>query len=221
MQYLKLLYQTWGQYTPIAGITAQYILSLLQAITGICAVVQKPFHNGKIARFICKPKLTLMKTIKQLSLFIAILLWAIIIGGIVYAHIAFLPGYLNNLPYSTRLVTGVDAIREEKFWMLIHPLMIVFTLLALVLNWKQHERRKLILPAALIYTVVIVTTAIYFVPALMEFAKSNTNTAFSPAQWQEKGKTWEQLSWIRGAFMFGAFIMLLTALTKPIQPKQA
>ena len=153
-----------------------------------------------------------MQKSRQISLYVTIALWAIIIGGVVYSHIVYFPAYLGNLPQSNQLITGANGLHEENFWMFIHPFAIVLTITTLILNWKLKQRRKFILIAAVIYALAIYFTAIYFVPELIAFSKS-TDPA-SAAELYERGQTWQHRSWIRGSFLFLGFIMLLVAFEK-------
>lgn len=152
-------------------------------------------------------------TAKQLSLFISISLWAILIGGIMYSHIVYMPAYLGHLPESNSLIRGAYGLKDENFWMTIHPFAIVSTIVSLLLNWRHKQRRKLISVTAIIYSLVIIATALYFVPALMSFAKSD-QSGLGAATLYEQGRLWQQLSWLRGSFMFAGFLLLLVALTK-------
>jgi hypothetical protein len=155
-----------------------------------------------------------MQKARQLSLFITITIWAIIAGGIVYSHIVYFPPYLSHLPESNQLITGEFGLKDGNFWMLVHPLAIIFTIITLILNWKLKVRRKFILIALCIYVLAIIATATYFLPELFAFAESNNSTTVTPSEWFQRGQSWQHLSWIRGFFMFLAFIMLLIALTK-------
>ena len=155
-----------------------------------------------------------MQKSRQLSLFITITLWAIIIGGIAYSHIVYFPPYLSHLPESNQLITGEFGLKDGNFWMLVHPLVIIFTVITLILNWKLKVRRKFILIPLGIYALVIIATATYFLPRLFAFADSNNSTTVTPSEWFQRGQTWQHLSWIRGFFMYLGFIMLLIALTK-------
>ena len=155
-----------------------------------------------------------MQTARQVSLIIAISLWAIIIGGIVYSHIVYFPPYLSHLQESTSLLTGDYGLHEENFWMFIHPLNILFTILALILNWKIHSRRKWIAVTLVIYVIVIIVTAFYFLPGLTEFADSANQPGISGTEWDRKGQRWQQLSWVRGVFMYLGFLFLVIALSK-------
>lgn len=155
-----------------------------------------------------------MKKTGQLFLFIAIICWAGIFGAFLYSHIATMPSLLSHLPESSVLANGPYPVKDEAFWKMIHPVTILFTVLALITNWKINNRRKLIGVAMIIYILALVATFTYFVPELMEFFKSNQNTTITAAEWHERGQTWQHLSWIRGAFMFLGFILMLLALTK-------
>ena len=146
-------------------------------------------------------------------LFPAIIIWGILLGGIVYSHIAFFPVYLSDLPNSAVVVNGKYALNEAPFWMIVHPLLILSLIIALALNWKFKARRKLIALSFGIYIVALIVSAVYFVPELMAFAQS-PESGLSPAEWLARGTRWQRLSWIRGAVCFISFVPLLIALTK-------
>lgn len=162
-----------------------------------------------------------MKKAGQPLLFLAIICWAGIIGAVLYSHIAYFPSLLSHLPESSVLVNGPYPIRDEVFWKMIHPVTILFTILALVFNWKNTPRRKLIGYATIIYVLALIATFTFFVPELMEFFKSSQNTSVTASEWLARGQRWLQLSWIRGSFMFLGFILILLALTKTDLSKQS
>ena len=158
-----------------------------------------------------------MQIAKQVSLFVTITLWAIIIGGVIYSHIVYFPPYLSHLPDSNKLITGKYGLQEGNFWMLVHPFVILSLTITLILNWKLATRRKFILIAFSIYALAIVATALYFLPELKAFAAGSDSTTVTPAEWYQRGQRWQHLSWIRGASLFVGFIMLLIALVKDKQ----
>lgn len=139
-----------------------------------------------------------------------------LIGGILYSHIVYMPAYLGHLPESNNLIRGDYGLKDENFWMFIHPFAILSTIITLVLNWKQKERRKLISTTALIYGLVIIIKALYFVPALQAFAKAD-ESGLTPSTLYEQGQLWQRMSWLRGVCMFSGFILLLVALTKSVE----
>jgi hypothetical protein len=149
------------------------------------------------------------------SLFLAVILWGTLLGGIAYSHLVYFPVYLSALPDSAVVVNGPYGLHEAVFWLTIHPLLILSLIAALVLNWKFKSRRKLILISFAVYLLVIVVTRIYFVPELGAFEQS-PGSAVSPSEWAARGQRWQRLSWIRGAIMYASMLPLLFALTKPV-----
>ena len=129
----------------------------------------------------------LMDKARNLSLFATVVLWATIIGGIMYSHLAFMPSYLRNLPASTSLVNSPYPVVDERFWMTFHPLLILSLAVSLVLNWKLPQRRKPIALAFGMYAVILVVTALFFVPELMAFAKS-ADSDIPAAEWAKRGR---------------------------------
>jgi uncharacterized membrane protein len=147
------------------------------------------------------------------SLFPAIILWGIMLGGIVYSHTAFFPVYLSDLPNSAVVVNGKYALNEAPFWMTVHPLLILSLIIALALNWKFKARRKLIALSFGIYIVALIVTSVYFVPELIAFAKSPESN-LPASEWLARGYRWQNLSLIRGLWCFLGFVPLLIALNK-------
>jgi hypothetical protein len=155
------------------------------------------------------------------ALFLAVILWGTLLGGVAYSHLVYFPVYLSALPDSAVVVNGTYGLNEVTFWMIIHPLLILSLIAALALNWKSRPRRKLILISFAIYIVVLVISQIYFIPELMAF-KQSPGSNLSPAEWLARGQRWQRLSWLRGLVCYAAFVPLLLALTKPMDvPKES
>ena len=153
-----------------------------------------------------------MTRARDLSLGLVIFVWATILGGIAYSHIVWFPPYLSDLPKTAALAS---TIHDEHFWLTVHPVAILSLILALALNWKLRSRRKLILITIGIYAVAIVTTALYFVPELIAF-RNSASSSVGPAEWYVRGQNWQHLSWVRGAFMYLAFVPLLLAWRREV-----
>lgn len=149
------------------------------------------------------------------SLFLAVVLWGTLLGGIAYSHLVYFPVYLSALPDSAVVVNGTYGLHEGIFWMTVHPLLILSLVAALVLNWKSKSRRKLILISLAVYALVLVVTQIYFIPELIAFEQS-PRSQVSAAEWVGRGQRWQHFSWIRGAIMYASIFPLLLALTKPV-----
>ena len=82
-----------------------------------------------------------MTRARDLSLAAAIVVWATILGGIVYSHMVWFPPYLAGLPKTATLAA---TIHDESFWLTVHPLAILSLVITLALNWTLRPRRKLI-----------------------------------------------------------------------------
>jgi hypothetical protein len=148
------------------------------------------------------------------SLMLSVVLWGTLLGGIAYSHLVYFPVYLSALPDSAVVVNGPYGLHEARFWMLIHPLLILSLLVSLVLNWRLRARRKLILISSAVYVLVLVVSSLYFIPELGAFARS-PQSGLSPAEWLARGQRWQRLSWVRGTTMYAASLPLLLALTRP------
>lgn len=159
-----------------------------------------------------------MQNARQLSLILSICFWAILIGGIAYSNLVYMPPYLGHLPESNSLIRGAFGLHDEDFWMRIHPVVILLLILTLALNWKLKSRRVLIGAGFGIYVLALVVTALYFVPELKAFAAQDP--AVSSDEWKERGAQWLNLSLVRGCFLFAAFVLLLVALTKNLRREE-
>jgi hypothetical protein len=148
------------------------------------------------------------------ALMLTIVLWGTLLGGIAYSHLVYFPPYLSALPDSAIIVTGPYGLHEARFWMTIHPLLILSLIASLVLNWRLPARRKMILISACVYVTILVITSAYFIPELIAF-ESSAKSNVTAAEWFIRGQRWQRLSWIRGAICYIAFVPLLIALTKP------
>lgn len=156
--------------------------------------------------------------LKTFALMLAIVFWGTLLGGIAYSHLVYFPVYLSDLPDSAALVNGPYALNEGRFWMAVHPLLILSLIAALILNWSVKPRRKLIAISFIAYIVVLVASALYFIPELFAFARS-PQSGLAPAEWSIRAHRWEALSWLRGTICYAFFVPLLLALTKPAGPR--
>jgi hypothetical protein len=154
--------------------------------------------------------------LRTISLMLSIVLWGTLLGGIAYSHLVYFPVYLSALPDSAVLVNGPYGLNEARFWLTIHPLLILSLIIALLLNWKLRSRRKLILISFAVYILLLVISVLYFVPELEAFRHS-PESGLPPSEWLARGQRWQRLSWLRGAICYVAFVPLLIALTKPAE----
>lgn len=148
------------------------------------------------------------------ALMVSVILWGVLLGGVVYSHIVFFPAYLSHLPESALLTNGEYALHEENFWMLLHPILVLSLIVSLAANWRSKFRRKMIAATLAVYVGVIVISAVYFIPRLGEF-RDSPQSSVPTAEWQQRGATWQHMSWIRGGTLSLMTIPLLFALATP------
>ena len=141
---------------------------------------------------------------------ISVLLWGILLGGVVYSHVVFFPVYLSNLPDSAAVVNGPYGLNEARFWLTIHPLLVLSLVVALIANWRERTKRFLIGSTLLVYLVVLVVSSLFFVPELIAFHHSPVTAG----DWHARANRWWNLSLIRGATLFVFSVPLLFALAR-------
>jgi hypothetical protein len=114
---------------------------------------------------------------------------------------------------------GEYGYKAETFWMLIHPVSILLLVTALIVNWKT-ARRKYIAIALVGYVLILVITAIYFVPELLSILQ----TPYQPVVDQslvDRATLWETLSLVRLGFLVVLFGTLLFGLTQANEKRPA
>jgi hypothetical protein len=122
----------------------------------------------------------------------------------------FFPVYLSDLPASAAVVNGPYGLSEARFWMTIHPLLVLSLVVSLIANWRERTKRFLIGATLTVYIVVLVVSALYFVPELIAFHDSPVTAG----DWQTRANRWWNLSLIRGATLFIFSVPLLFALAR-------
>lgn len=151
------------------------------------------------------------------SLMLAVVVWGTVLGGFLYSHLVFFPAFLSDLPGSAVLVNGRYPLKDGRFWSVAHAGLFLVLPATLVLNWKSAARRRLIAESVAAYLLAFTATALYFVPELLEFARSPVSSV-AETEWLARGLRWQRLSWLRGGSMYAAFVPLLLALARPFDP---
>src|SRR5687768_13977405 len=112
----------------------------------------------------------------------AVLPWGVLLGGVVYSHMVFFPVFLSNLPESSIVVNGPFGLDESRFWMTLHPILLLTLIISLIANWRERRRRFLIASTFSVYVVVLIVSALFFVPELIAFHHGPTSS-LSVAEW--------------------------------------
>lgn len=150
---------------------------------------------------------------KNIIYSLACLCFTIMIGGAVYEHLNVVPKWSEAPPASLSMFQGKYGLNPELFWMIIHPINFVLFIIALILNWRS-DRRKYILVPLVTYAVIIVITAIFFVPELISITGSPYAETIDPTL-TKRASLWETLSIVRLCVLVILAMMLFLGLTKP------
>ena len=142
------------------------------------------------------------------------LAFSIIIGGAVYEHLNIVPTWAAAPPVSLSMFQGEYGLKPDLFWKIIHPVNILLLVVTLIFNFRSARRSNIVIVLTG-YILILVVTAIYFVPELL----SITTTAFSTNKDPElirRASLWETLSIIRLALLIVLAITLFMGLTKVV-----
>ncbi len=153
-----------------------------------------------------------MKSISDVFLILASICFVIVLGAAVYEHLAVIPQWSAAPPSSLSLFQGEYRLKSEIFWMAIHPVTLLMMIGALITNWK-NSRRKDILVVLVSYLLILITTAIYFVPQLIGFMETPYQDTVDETLVQ-RASMWETLSLVRLVFILVLSYILLSTLTK-------
>ena len=150
--------------------------------------------------------------IKDLVYALSCLAFTIIIGAAVYEHLVVWPQVMAAPPLSLSMYQGEYAPNGANFWTRIHPVILVLLITSLVLSWRT-ERKKYVLITLIGYVLILVSTAIYYVPELIEIV--NTPYAENVDEGLVKrGVIWQRLSIVRLILLMIMAILLYLGLTK-------
>jgi len=93
----------------------------------------------------------------------------------------------------------------------VHPLLLLAFIATAALNWSTVELRNGVLITVAGYVVVLLVTALYYVPELMRLT-GTADGGIPNVEWGRRARRWELLSILRGVFMLGLSWPLLRAL---------
>lgn len=135
---------------------------------------------------------------------LACLTFSIVIGGAVYEHLAVVPQWSAAPPASLAMFQGEYGLNPGPFWMMIHPVTLLFMISTLVLFWKTPAKKNISI-TLISYIAILASTFIYFVPELMSIVTTPFTTVADP-ELTSRAQLWETLSIIR------LFILIILAV---------
>ncbi len=149
---------------------------------------------------------------KDLLYAVTCIAFIIVIGGAVYEHLNVVPVWSAAPPLSLSMFQGEFGLKPELFWMIIHPVNLLLFCICLAVHWKT-ARRKPLLTVFIGYFLILVITAIYFVPELISIISTPLATNIDE-QLTGRASVWEKLSLARLTTLVLMSIVLLLGLTK-------
>ncbi len=145
-------------------------------------------------------------------LYVLCLGWGVLCGAIVYEHLCVIPQWVQQPPASLTMWRGPHRLRAERFWMSIHPVLLVVLGVALWLHWGDDLRRAMLLWVVGGYAAVIVATGAWYVPELMKLTRDPDADVMPPAVWRTRAQRWQLLCFPRSALCIALAIPILRAL---------
>lgn len=137
--------------------------------------------------------------------------WGVVCGGILYEHLAVVPVWARCPPTSLTMLRGEHRLRAERFWISVHPVVVLLLIAALIAEWGDVELRTWVLIALISYAVILVITNTWFVPEVMRLVRAPDGT-FEEREWRRRARRWEVLSIARAVLMFALGFPLVQAL---------
>ena len=151
--------------------------------------------------------------LKDILYAFACLAFSAVIGAAMYEHLCVVPQWAAAPPYSLSMFQGEYGLKPEEFWIPIHPITLLLIITTLAFSWKSTRRKNVLISLAG-YVAIIIITAIYFVPELLDITGRPYSTEVDAAL-TERAKMWEVLSIVRMLVLGALAIVLFLGLTKP------
>lgn len=156
---------------------------------------------------------------KDILYAISCLAFATIIGGAVYEHLNVVPQWTAGPPASLSMFQGKYGLKPELFWMIIHPVNLLLFALTLAVHWRSGRRKNLVIVLAS-YILILVVTAVFFVPELISITTASFSQTPDPGL-TRRAALWEALSIARLAVLVVLALVLFTGLAKAARPVPA
>lgn len=150
-------------------------------------------------------------TVSMILLRLATIGWGVLCGGIVYEHLAIVPQWSKQPPASLSMWTGPFGVKAERFWMGIHPLVLLLLTGALVTGFGDAEQRLTLSIVIGAYVAALAATFVWFVPELLQLIRDPA-APIPPAEWRIRARRWEHMSLARAAVLIGLCWPLFGAL---------
>ena len=151
-----------------------------------------------------------------------VLLWSALVltgtmfGASVYQRISLIPDWGGDLPQSVvRYFRGTNAGHFiDRSWTSVTAPTAVAVILALVSNWNAGARRRWILWGAILFILMLVWTAVYFIPKGVMPIMQRGGEGLTPDEITQMARAWIFWDWFRMAGTLASYLCLLKAVSE-------
>jgi hypothetical protein len=145
-------------------------------------------------------------------LFWCIMAYFVMNGAQILETAVMVPAWTAAPPSTLYFFQKPYGLDFKVFWITVHSLHEIIFIVALVLNWKDKQRRKPLLLLFIAHMVVRVWTVSYFAPTIIWFQSLPVTDAVDEVLVQ-KAALWKNLNYLRVG-LFIAINMLMVPLLK-------
>jgi hypothetical protein len=118
-------------------------------------------------------------------------------------------------PRSFAMLQGEYGYNSSSFWEIVPSITFFMFIIALITNWKT-QRRKLILFALALFVIGGIVAGFILDPIFADMIKRGYNDHIDPAL-QFQAQRWYIFDWMVWALSLFAGLILLVALTRPLE----
>jgi hypothetical protein len=146
--------------------------------------------------------------VAQWSLILLCFSMAIAVGGGLFESIVLAPLWSKSPPSSFSIIQPVTGVPLQRFWIPVHAAITLFSVLALVMTWRDAPVRRLLLVS---YIVMRAWSGLFFIPEMLAFQKVPLASAPS-AELSRRVSSWTFWTWFREPLDLVSFLGSLLAL---------
>ncbi len=150
----------------------------------------------------------------EIWLCITTLIYFLMNGAQIFETFVIVPKWTASPPESLHYFKGKYALDLKTFWIIIHSIHEITSILAIVFCWKSDIRNPLLLLFA-IHFLVRAWTILYFAPTIMEFERM-ANAENITQNLINKAALWRKLNYIRVGIFLAVSIGLIPLCMKAL-----
>ncbi|MBL0741443.1 hypothetical protein [Chryseolinea lacunae] len=128
-------------------------------------------------------------------------------GTGLYEHMFAIPAMLSS-PDALHNVINSNQGQPTRFWIPLHALILITLILSLIFNWKDPNRKRLVLMVSISYLYISIVS-IFFAKQLFAFEDIADVQEFA-----RQTSRWIALSWHRPMMGLASVVLLMVAISR-------